>query len=75
MGTGRSRWNSTNTTSSTALTHGDDMKNQSTTVFWPGHGFYARFGPKLEDWEEVAGPDDPGVDEYEISKIRRRFGR
>jgi hypothetical protein len=33
----------------------------------------SRFGPNLEDWEFVDGPDDPGIDQYEIEKLRRRM--
>jgi hypothetical protein len=46
-----------------------------TTIFWPEHGFMSRFGAGLEDWECVDGPDDAGIDQYEIEKLRRRMAR
>lgn len=46
-----------------------------TTIFESGYGFMSRFGPGLEDWERVDGPDEPGIDRYEIEKLRRRMAR
>lgn len=44
-----------------------------TTVFWPKHGFYSRFGSKLEDWEPVSGPEDYGLDEYELQVKKKHL--
>ncbi len=44
-------------------------------VHYPGYGFYARFGPKLADWEPVEpeayfGAD---IDPYEIDQYLGRI--
>lgn len=45
------------------------------TIFWPGYGFYSRFGMKLADWEPVSCPEEVGIDQYEIAKLTSRQRR
>lgn len=59
---------------STVRTQGGNMNQVLfSTIFWPGHGFLGRFGPKLADWEPVLGPEDCGLDVYEINMRRRQL--